>query len=181
VTASHEVVEMLVDPFGNRMVAGQSVKAGQGRVDFLVEVADPIGDSTYQVNGVTLSDFYTPHYFDPLQAPGVQYSFTGRIAGPRQILDGGYLTWHDPVSNEWWQQSRFVPGTARIDSLGPILKTPCGMRVTIDRHAAQRRFAALLKKEQASTEPLVCAKVLDSGRARAELLRSRIQKLIAKL
>ena len=35
-TASHEALEMLVDPFGNRLVAGQSPAQGQGRVEFLV-------------------------------------------------------------------------------------------------------------------------------------------------
>src|SRR6476620_2401805 len=44
-TASHEVLEMLADPFGNRLVAGKSLKAGQGRVEFLVEVCDPSEDA----------------------------------------------------------------------------------------------------------------------------------------
>ena len=188
VTASHEVLESLVDPFGNRMVSGQSVKSDQGRVDYLVEVADPIGDETYSVNGITVSDFYTARYFDPVRSAGVQYSFTGAIAGPRQILDNGYLTWHDPVSNEWWQQSRFTPGTPRIDSLGPILKTPCGMRAMVDRHAAQRRRAAYADGKSSSEEKkrtthneLLCKKVADSSRARAELLRLRIRELIEKV
>jgi len=37
-TASHETLEMLGDPFGNRLVAGKSPKSSQGRVNFLVEV-----------------------------------------------------------------------------------------------------------------------------------------------
>ena len=41
-TASHEVLEMLADPFGRRLVAGESPVRGQGRVKFLVEVCDPI-------------------------------------------------------------------------------------------------------------------------------------------
>src|SRR6266540_3798052 len=40
-TASHEMLEMLADPFGNRLVPGRSPKRGQGRVEFLVEVCDP--------------------------------------------------------------------------------------------------------------------------------------------
>ena len=67
-TASHETLEMLADPFGNRLVAGKSPKPGQGRVNFLVEVCDPCEDQqfAYTVNGVTVSDFYTPHFFDPV-------------------------------------------------------------------------------------------------------------------
>ena len=44
-TVSHEVLEMLADPFGNRLVAAQSVKPGQGRVRYLVEVCDPSEDT----------------------------------------------------------------------------------------------------------------------------------------
>jgi hypothetical protein len=40
-TASHEALEMLVDPWGNRLVAGDSPKSDQARVSFLVEVSDP--------------------------------------------------------------------------------------------------------------------------------------------
>ena len=57
-TASHEMLEMLVDPFGNRLVAGQSPKSDQGRVEFLVEVADPSEDARfgYQVKGMLVSE-----------------------------------------------------------------------------------------------------------------------------
>src|SRR5437867_3285138 len=80
VTVSHECLEMLADPFGNRLVAGDSPDpARRGRVLFLVEVCDPCEVPTlgYTVNGVRVSDFYLPHYFDPSQPPGpprtVQY------------------------------------------------------------------------------------------------------------
>src|SRR5690348_12372196 len=39
--ASHEALEMLVDPDGNRLVAGTSPVDSQARVEFLVEVCDP--------------------------------------------------------------------------------------------------------------------------------------------
>src|SRR5262249_14423122 len=53
-TASHEMLEMLVDPFGKRLVAGDSPMPGQGRVEFLVEVSDPCEASknAYSVNGI---------------------------------------------------------------------------------------------------------------------------------
>src|SRR5208337_2570186 len=53
-TASHEALEMLVDPFGNHLVAGDSPKSDQGRVSFLVEVSDPseAADFGYSVNGI---------------------------------------------------------------------------------------------------------------------------------
>jgi hypothetical protein len=37
----------------------------------------------------------------------VRYSFTGAITEPRQVLRGGYLSWHDPATDEWWQEQFF--------------------------------------------------------------------------
>jgi hypothetical protein len=108
-TASHEVLEMLCDPYGNRVKAGPSPMPGQGRVNFLVEVADPSEavEYGYAINGITVSDFYTPSYFDPAVASGVRYSWTGAITAPRQVLKGGYISWHDPISDEWFQETYF--------------------------------------------------------------------------
>ena len=108
-TASHETLEMLADPFGKRLIAGTSPKPKQGRVEFLVEVCDPSEDEkyAYMVNGVMVSDFYTPHFFDPVKSAGVQYSFTGAITAPRLVMPGGYLSWHDPVSDHWFQELYF--------------------------------------------------------------------------
>src|SRR3954447_9808633 len=67
-TASHECMEMLADPFGNRLMAGQSPKEDQDRVEFLVEVCDPSEDQSagYRINNILVSDFYTPRFFDPV-------------------------------------------------------------------------------------------------------------------
>jgi hypothetical protein len=116
-TASHEVLEMLADPFGRRLVAGQSPRKSQGRVSFLVEVCDPCEDTefAYTVNGILVSDFYTPEYFDPTIVTGKQYSYTGAITAPRQVLKGGYLSWRDPVSKHWFQLQRFSSRARTVD------------------------------------------------------------------
>ena len=102
---SHEVLEMLVDPQGNLTRAGNSLKAGQGRVEYLIEVCDPCQASefAYSVNSVMVSDFYTQQYFDPLKSSGVRYSFSGNLRGPREVLDGGYLSWFDPQTRHLFQ------------------------------------------------------------------------------
>jgi hypothetical protein len=108
-TASHEMLEMLADPFGNRLIPGRSIKRGQGRVEYLVEVCDPseAAEFGYTVNDVLVSDFYTPRFFDPVRSVATRYSFTGALDRPRQVLRGGYLSWHDPSSDHWWQQIWF--------------------------------------------------------------------------
>jgi hypothetical protein len=105
-TVSHEVLEMLVDPSGNRTVPTDSPEDGQGRVLVLIEVCDPSERAQfgYTVNGVLVSDFYTPQFFDPVAAAGVRYSFTGAIQRPRQVLEGGYISWWDPASRHVFQK-----------------------------------------------------------------------------
>jgi hypothetical protein len=108
-TASHEMLEMLADPFGNRLVPGRSPKRGQGRVEFLVEVSDPseAAEFGYTVNDILVSDFLTARFYDPVRSDATRYSFTGAITRPRTILRGGYISWHEPVSDHWWQQLWF--------------------------------------------------------------------------
>src|SRR6266852_971654 len=84
-TASHECLEMLVDPSGNWLVSSSGITVVSGEVqdlaaekfEYLVEVGDPSEDpaSAYVIDDVLVSDFYTPHFFDPVIAPGVRYSF----------------------------------------------------------------------------------------------------------
>jgi hypothetical protein len=102
---------MLADPFGKRFVASQSIMPGQGRVKFLVEVCDPSEAEAfaYSINGVVVSDFYTPQYFDPVKNPAVRYSYTGAVKAPRQVLKGGYLSWMVPETTEWFQATFFGP------------------------------------------------------------------------
>jgi len=116
-TASHELCEMVVDPIGEHLIAGPSIHPEQGRVEYLVEVCDPseAAQFGYTVNDILVSDFYTPRFFEPVPAPGVRYSFTGALTEPRQVLVGGYLSWHDPVSDHWWQQRWFASEPEFVD------------------------------------------------------------------
>jgi hypothetical protein len=130
---SHELMEMLVDPFGNRLVAGDSPNPEQGRVNFLMEVCDPCQNQKfgYPINGTLVSDFYTPHYFDPVAGSGVRYSYTSAIKGPRQILPGGYLTWIDHETGLTWQVND--PGQTHFVNLGKIPLNGRSYRAMVDR------------------------------------------------
>ncbi len=157
-TASHELLEMLVDPFGNRLIAGVSPMPGQGRVEFLVEVSDPSEDVafSYHANGVRVSDFYTPRYFDPVAAQGVQYSFTGAIKQPREVLKGGYLSWHEPVSDHWFQMTWFTGNKPTFRDLGPLTARG-GIRAQIDALTSKHKMKVmgLGKKEARKAEKSV--------------------------
>lgn len=130
--ASHEALEMVVDPSGNRFIVGDSPETPPRRVEFLVEVCDPCETFGYSVNGVTVSDFYTPHYFSPNSGSGGPYSFQGNIKQPRQVLPGGYLSWHDPARGEW-KQLLNVGGTETIVTLPGIQRAMESFRSQVDR------------------------------------------------
>lgn len=136
-TLSHELLEMLADPQGNRVVAGDSVKAGQGRVQYLVEVCDPSERAQfgYSVNGVLVSDFYTPAFFDPVFSPSARYSFTGCIKKPRQVLNGGYLSWLHPPTRHLWQLF-VVNGKQVFKDRGPLPNGFASLRSVSDAFAS---------------------------------------------
>jgi hypothetical protein len=143
-TTSHECLEMLADPSGNRTQAGNSVKSGQGRVEYLVEVCDPseAAEFAYSSNGVLVSDFYTPNYFDPVAVSSVRYSFTGAITEPRKVLDGGYLSWLDPESKHLWQL--FVGGEEPgFKDREEVPENMENLRSLSDRHSAKHRTKAM--------------------------------------
>ena len=179
-TASHECLEMLADPFGNRLIAGPSPKSDQGRVEFLVEVCDPpeSSDFAYTVNGLLVSDFYTPRYFEPEKVAGVRYDFTGAITEPRQVLPGGYLSWHDPVSDHWWQETFFGPQPFFRD-LGVLRMNGQSLRAVIDSLTPQTKRLSHLPAE---TQSLVAAinagtQVLQSSAGKAQAWRAQIDEL----
>lgn len=182
-TASHEVLEMLADPWGNRLIAGDSPKPDQGRVEFLVEVADPPEDAEfgYTVNGILVSDFLTPRFWDPVAAVGLRYSYTGSIPGPRQILKGGYISWHDPVSDHWWQQIWFDGPQPQFRDLGVITGRVASLRAAVDSKGqtarrVRRMVAGAAELRQALQDR---PKMVESTESRAGAIRTRIDALRA--
>ena len=182
-TASHEELEMLVDPFGNRLVAGDSPKADQDRVEFLVEVADPSEDAefAYTVNGILVSDFYTPRFFDPIVCSGVRYSFTGAITEPRQVLRGGYLSWHDPVSDDWWQEIWFSGSAPSFRNLGPLEAKGESLRSQIDRRTQSETAKALAKgRSVAAAAGLMAAASQQARTSKADHWHEQIGEILGR-
>ncbi|MFI1031963.1 hypothetical protein [Streptomyces sp. NPDC020951] len=178
-TASHEMLEMLVDPLGDRLVAGRSPHPDQGVVEFLVEVADPseAAEFGYTVNGLLVSDFFTPRFYDPVKVDGVRYSFGGHITKPRDILPGGYISWRDPVSDEWWQQTWFSGNQKKFRKLGRL--TGASIRAAVDAKTktVSRIASAAPESERFADARELTARAKDSTRARAEAWLRQIDRL----
>jgi hypothetical protein len=183
-TASHEMCEMLVDPFGKKQETGDSPKQGQGRVSFVVEVCDPseAAEFAYSVNGILMSDFYTPHFFDPLRADGVRYSFTGAIKKPRQVLKGGYLSWVEPVSHHLWQEIwPMNQQSSDFIDRGPAPPDLASLRVYIDTLTADLTKEALSAgRARAYAAGMPIAQSNSSSAANAAAWRAQIKTIVGK-
>lgn len=86
VSASHELVEMLVDPAINLMTTGPDPKTM-----YAYESADPVEELTFPVQGIAMSDFVYPAFFETFRKPkSVQFDQVNQVTKPFQILKGGY-------------------------------------------------------------------------------------------
>jgi hypothetical protein len=132
VTISHEVLEMVADPFGNRLVAAAHPLDERQRVKYLLEVCDPCQAVWYPVNGVPVSDFFTPRYFDPVAVDRLRYSFTGQLERPLQILEGGYLTWIDPEDSGLYTLSAGDSAPEQVASLLDLARSTAPLRTVVD-------------------------------------------------
>jgi hypothetical protein len=113
---SHEVLEMFIDPNCNLWAAD-----GKGSV-YSFEVCDPVEAPTYVVSGVSVANFVTPSWFDPLAAATAQFDKLGHVTAPFAILKGGYVVYESAGQ----QQQKFgaeFPGWRRDMKSGPLART----------------------------------------------------------
>jgi hypothetical protein len=86
VSASHELVEMLVDPATNLMTTGPDAKT-----IYAYESADPVEALSFKVNRIPMSDFVYPSYFEDFHKPGsVKFDQMGKVKKPFEVLHDGY-------------------------------------------------------------------------------------------
>jgi hypothetical protein len=86
VAASHELVEMLVDPAVNLVTMKRGSKLAYG-----YETADPVEDLTFRVDGILVTNFVYPAYFESFHKPGsVRFDHLGQLKRPFHIHINGY-------------------------------------------------------------------------------------------
>jgi hypothetical protein len=86
VTACHELFEMAIDPIANLWA-----QAADG-TEYAYEMSDPVEEDTFEVDGIPMSNFVHPAWFEPFQhQPGTKFDHLGRLTKPFTMTKGGYV------------------------------------------------------------------------------------------
>ena len=100
-TLSHEVLEMLADPWICEAAYHQT--SNTDVVLYCWEVCDACENQSYQIDGISVSDFVTPAWFEDWRAPNsTKFDHLGTIRAPLTLAAGGYISTFTPGSG--WQQ-----------------------------------------------------------------------------
>ena len=150
IALSHELLEMLADPWGNRFTIASSADPTDPphQVFCLVEVCDPCETTSYVIDGVAVSDFVFPGYYD-MSTTG-RVDFVGALDGPLRVPPGCYLSWVDPLDGRWHQRlpdgtvvtADYVDGGNARAARDAALSEVCGPRhvaISVDRAERVRR------------------------------------------
>jgi hypothetical protein len=106
VTVSHELLEMLADPWINLTVFDQRTNTA-GRI-YAYEVCDACEDDSfgYLIDNVKVSDFVCPTWFEGWRtANSTTFDFKKHITKPFELLKGGYISYFDAHGAGWQQET----------------------------------------------------------------------------
>jgi hypothetical protein len=145
VTLSHEVLEMLEDPYvANCVFVQDSNTTG---ILYALETCDPCeaDEFGYKINNVLVSDFIYPAWFEGFRTPfSTKFDYMGKISKPFQLIEGGYISQFivGPNSQGWSQltansvpTARNTKGTEsrfqrRVHSRKPLIMLPANSGMT---------------------------------------------------
>lgn len=86
VTACHELFEMAIDPLANLWA-----EAADG-TEYAYEMSDPVEEDTFLVDGIVMSNFVHPSWFEPFKhPPGTKFDHLGLLTKPFSMTKGGYV------------------------------------------------------------------------------------------
>lgn len=119
VTASHELLEMLADPDVNLTVFVERSPSTGTLYAYEACDACQADELAYDVDGVLVSDFVYPAWFQSFRKRGsTGFDHRRRIQAPFDLLPGGYIGVYDVKSGSGWRQ---MFGAARLgmERIGP--------------------------------------------------------------
>ena len=98
VTLSHEVLEMIIDPTINLFAPGPHPLDPNKTVLHTYEVCDAVERTSYQIDGIELSNFLTPSYFTIGDAPGTRNDFLGVGVDSFSVTKDSHIAFFDLAS-----------------------------------------------------------------------------------
>jgi hypothetical protein len=138
VTAAHELAEMLVDP-GIQMGA----IGPDGETWYAYEMADAVEREEFEVQGVAMSNFVYPAWFEAFRAPGsAKFDHLGTCKRPFELRPGGYM---------------------------PVFRNGTWTQIFGDRQTAQRFNAARHLRTQARPHRMRLNQILEAQRQLRDL------------
>ncbi len=104
-TLSHELLEMIADPGVNLYAIGKFRDGGRKKSGLYgLEVCDPVEANYYKIDGVTVSDFVRPEWFEPEHKKGrMKMDHMGVVDAPFMLAEGGYA---DVLAGSRWHTLR---------------------------------------------------------------------------
>lgn len=84
VTLSHEIIELALDPAANLWADGKD------GADYAREGCDAPEAEPYEIDGVSVSNFVYPAFFDPNAAQGSKFDHLEKLTAPFETPAGGY-------------------------------------------------------------------------------------------
>jgi hypothetical protein len=86
VTACHELFEMAIDPIANLWAEAED------GTEYAYEMCDAVEEDTFLVDGIPMSNFVHPSWFEPFKhPPGTKFDHLGLLKKPFSMTKGGYV------------------------------------------------------------------------------------------
>ena len=100
-TLSHEALELIGDPEGNLLVKGPHPHDRRVHVFHWFEMCDAVQSESYEIDGVSVSNFVLPLYFTASDETGGRNDFLGRMYEGETLKSfsvnpGGYVGFFNP-------------------------------------------------------------------------------------
>lgn len=99
-TISHELIEMLADPFIYSTVQLTDKNGNPINTFYAFELADAVENTQFYIDGFAMSNFITPQWYIANATSG-KFDYMGQCNKPLEILSGGYMSIY---KNGQWNQ-----------------------------------------------------------------------------
>jgi hypothetical protein len=140
IAASHELAEMLVDPAANLYSTGPK----KNRL-YDYEVADPVEELFFNVDGIPMTNFVYPSYFETFHKRGTtRFDHMEALDLPFDLHDGGYQSF-------WSRGKERTAWGSKAKKVRFLKEDRRGHRSTM-RHQADRKLSKAAKAYSAAAK-----------------------------